>query len=1283
VLITCPDCRERFSLEERPQGGSVACPACGAACPLGDAHRTGTAVTVEFRPDGDEAAADEPGPQPAAAPADRSTIDATHPGRAADTHPGDQPPQDRGAGRGRALPKGVPEIPNYELLGLLGRGGMGLVLEARHRLIDRKVAVKLPLSRRAGKRKRFLQEAHSAARLRHPNICSIHEVGEVDDRPYIVMDLIRGRTLREWANQEEPSARRCAEIVAILGRAVAYAHQQGVIHRDLKPSNVMLDAESGQPVLMDFGLAKEVTLEGSQLTRSGEILGTPAYMSPEQAAGQQEQIGPRSDVYALGAVLYELLCGQPPFSGNMGEVVLKVQSEEPTPLRKLAGPIHRDLETVCLKAMAKDPAERYASAAELAEDLERFHAGEPIKARRRSIAARLCRTVAKRPVLSVLIAAALVAITLSGYLVVQGQRERAIAGLLASLEAEFDAGDWSPDALAKMDATLGQLALVAPQQEATGRTRLAQRFAAAVETELGRATLSPDDIARIQASLDLLAQRDAEKTAALRAALKRRLHSWQPLFELSAPFSQLSSALDPAAVSVAGNALVRKSDHQPAAEPIIATRASSAGAVRMEAVFDASWQQAKQLGVVLGAAQHPAGGRRPKQGAAEGYHFLLHTRRRRMLPDGKSEPIEPKTFAEVRELGGQFMLEVLRGDNQLCVKQISASLLPPGPLRLTAVKEEGDLRFSAGKLAPLEFWDAFAFGGTAAGVFAVVWPEGVGVSQLRASQRTEPEKPSPLQRGDTLFAAGQFADALTAYREQARAIVDAETIQEVRYKEAVCLLALQQETEAETVLEQLAGEPGKRWPILAACQIWLRCVQQNRFDQAHAIFDSLSVRYNVGEIAPLVPSYLRNQIISGHQKEGRFLDVYRPNPNLVRDCRRAVAIARFFKLDGGKLGWGYWAMVRAYRIAGEEQKALEFAEEVLRNARKQYLGSSTCDHVTEYCWLLRLHGRPEDALRELNYWESKGGLKGHPQVALERVRVLAALGRLDEAERKIEALFADLKPEQIGPDYAMACALRGFVRLRRGDPSGAEQAWKDNARAKWDRHASGFQTLNRIMVASLADELSQSQTEKLANRLFSAAGSRTMMSVAQNPLGEFLLSTEVMTSVLRGSFRSPRGRQYAEQIAFREIPFAQCARRPVLLILAEALRQGAMPQEMTEQQEAVLWQLVEEAYAAVVETGRVGKPEFFQLALTWKGMMNFLGWAGVAPRLDPSVRAQVAYVFGHRYLTLKRPADAIVLFRTARHDAPPDSPLSKLAQAELDRLAGDVEPAEPAEPSDK
>jgi WD40 repeat protein len=272
-------------------------------------------------------------------------------------------------------------VPGYEILAELGRGGMGVVYKARQIALDRLVALKMILHAdhaAADDRARFKIEAEAVARLQHPNIVQVFEVGEADGLPYFSLEFCPGGSLDGKLNGTPLPALDAARLMETLARAVEAAHRAHVIHRDLKPANVLLTAE-GEPKISDFGLAKKLDVQGQ--TQSGAVMGTPSYMAPEQAGGQKE-IGPAADVYALGAILYELLTGRPPFRAATAlDTIMQVVSEEPVPPRRLQSKVPRDLETICLKCLQKQPACRYASAAALADDLRRFRAGEPIEAR--------------------------------------------------------------------------------------------------------------------------------------------------------------------------------------------------------------------------------------------------------------------------------------------------------------------------------------------------------------------------------------------------------------------------------------------------------------------------------------------------------------------------------------------------------------------------------------------------------------------------------------------------------------------------------------------------------------------------------------------------------------------------------------------------------------------------------------------------------------------------------------------------------------------------------------
>src|SRR5262245_34388997 len=296
------------------------------------------------------------------------------------------PPRLSASIEGRArlpTPMSLPQVPGYEVLAVLGLGGMGVVYKARHEKLARPVAIKMLLAgdyARPAEVERFRREAIAVAKLQHPNIVQVYDVGEFEGRPFFAMELLEGGTLAAKLGGVPRPAQEAATLLRTLADAVHAAHGSGIIHRDLKPANVLLAAD-GTPKIADFGLARAIDNE-SGLTLTGARLGTPSYMAPEQALGRKDAIGPAVDVYALGAVLYEVLTGRPPFRGEtQAETERQVIATTPAPPSRLNASVPRDLETICLECLNKDPARRYATAAGLAADLGRFLRHEPILAR--------------------------------------------------------------------------------------------------------------------------------------------------------------------------------------------------------------------------------------------------------------------------------------------------------------------------------------------------------------------------------------------------------------------------------------------------------------------------------------------------------------------------------------------------------------------------------------------------------------------------------------------------------------------------------------------------------------------------------------------------------------------------------------------------------------------------------------------------------------------------------------------------------------------------------------
>ncbi len=361
--------------------------------------------------------------------------------------------EEDGSASDPSLESSVPSerLGDYELLEQVGRGGMGVVYRARQIDLDRIAAIKMLLLGQLASDEmvqRFKREAQSAARLRHPHIVAIHEVGEVEGQPFFSMDFVQGKDLAQIVRESPLPARRAATYLRAVAEAIHYAHQQGIIHRDLKPSNILIDFATDEVRVTDFGLAKRMN-DDSDLTLSGQVLGSPNHMAPELAAGHHRLASPASDVFSLGAILYDLLTGRPPFlADSLQATLLKIRDTEPVAPRELNAGIPRDLETICLKCLEKEPGARFGSAQELADELGRFLKGEPIRTRPISAWERTWRWCRRKPALAGLAGAMVVLAVVStataiglGVTRQRLQRERDEAQALAYASDMFRASE--------------------------------------------------------------------------------------------------------------------------------------------------------------------------------------------------------------------------------------------------------------------------------------------------------------------------------------------------------------------------------------------------------------------------------------------------------------------------------------------------------------------------------------------------------------------------------------------------------------------------------------------------------------------------------------------------------------------------------------------------------------------------------------------------------------------------------------------------------------------------
>jgi predicted Ser/Thr protein kinase len=1116
----------------------------------------------------------------------------------------------------------------------LGAGGMGEVWKAWDTVLGRWVALKFLKGGDDDEIARFRREAQTAGRLHHPNIAAIFEVDEDQSRHYIAMQFVDGQTLHIFPRGDR---KLLVRLVADAARALQYAHEQGVVHRDLKPENLMVTSRSPSDhhlYVMDFGLAR--LAEGaSKLSVSGFVVGTPSYMSPEQARG--EKVDARADVYSLGVTLYELLTERRPFdSENVYETLRRVQETEPVAPRKIDPKIEDDLETIVLKCMSKEPAGRYGSAQELAEDLLAFTAGDPIRGRRESLSRKISRRIRRHPVAFVAGVAFVLGLGVAGRVAAGGLRDRRVAEVTRRLEEGLRMRDWTGARSAASD-----LETLAPADAGAVRGRLTGALADAFREDLAAGQLE-----RAKATLGVMSALDPSRAETLRGEMKLRESLWPSVFDLAPPFSEGVSLLG-GGVRVEASRLSRVDG-----PPVVMTSKPCEGGVELKAEFDGAWRSASEIGLVLNATR------------SGGYRFLLMS--------SAPSPNPLPSFEEARER--VWRMRIFRDESLVLDAVVPAAEILAGgggTLRLRARREGDRFSFQVNDRKPVDGRDPFAFG-VHQGVFGIHWPLGVGLRRLQASRRELPAVLNGLEKADNLFVQSKYEEALQAYRGAALAASGPLIREEARYKEGMCELLCTREEDAVRVFEDVVSGffqapkgSDTSWLFMADCQLLRHYFRQKEgLEKAGAVLDRLSAYgYAFDQLALLMPADVQIAILYNNESGSAGQNLHRrPEEHLAR----TELSLRASQLVEAKVPDYKWhAVLRAQMLLGRDTEAIRTAEQMFRLYR--YGG----DALDDYSWILRLQGQTQDALAAIE----RGVKAAGPEHLVERARVRAALGEWGKALEDIEAFLE--KPTDYHY-FAAASLMRGFLLEKKGAPAGEiEEAWRRGLLKNWKptgvekgvdayqgRIPLGMSMLHHWIMASLTGEMTDADAEQLLGGLLAFAGN-------DNPVFNKLMRP----SVLRATWRTPRARELARALAFRTVPFTDALRFPLFMGWIALIHEVCFPPEpLSTEQDEVLWRMARQIYDAY-RSGAITERYLLPFAAIVQGNPNApgMGWKEIAKQIEalPRLRGPLAYIFGARYTKKGDRTSALLFYKSAVYDARRDGGdplLLKLAELEADRL---------------
>lgn len=1048
----------------------------------------------------------------------------------------------------RQTPTSTPPVPDwlrelgweevYEVRRLIARGGMGRVYEGWHRTLSIPVALKIIDPHLTGEdqiRARFEKEAMTLARLQepvpHPNIVRVLDFKLLDNVGCIVMAYIKGMDLRAWCVDLELADDARVGLIEQVARAAGYFHSFGLVHRDLKPANVLVRDGCGEPVIVDFGIVRG--REDVTLTRTQQALGTAAYMAPELLgvkgvdAGTRAttadtdsepkspgELSPTADVYSLGVMLYELLCGELPYGSTLAEVLPKHQNESsPGILNSGARRIPRDLERVCLKAIAHRPAERYANGTALAEDLARYLRGESVLARPISKIRHAARRARQRPILCMAAGAGIVLVLLATTRLVWDVEQVKLARLREKIGVNMPVTNWSSVRLKETDRLIDQLKYHDPGQAAIYQRMLIQGASSGILQLLKQPRIGQSDRMEIESTLAWIKGHDAAEAARLRLVVDERQSRWDTLLEIRPPFHNLGKYLKADQSRVEGEMLIIGGESSQ--KPLIEfTRPPP---LEVSATFQIPDEGSQSLGfkVLLFDEWHTAQYCQPPTA-----QFIRH------LAQFQSIVEPPKA-----------VLAISRQERILAVTPVNASLLPGKEVRMKLHLENRKISLEVSDGNRVEYLQRYQ--PVMPVSVALIGKPQIQLHDLRWSGPNELPKASSLEKGDHYAGSERWWPAETYFLQM---IGDPEYGAEALFKAGDCQKRQGRAGDALVTWQKVMQGPDSPWRAEACLQLWYLHANAGRLNKARIYLDQLPGPEDMPADYLAQLNEPGRKLDDIYRSVGRGINLLRPTP----DVEDAVRVHRMLRYTPHELA-ARFALSRHFNGTDEAARDL-----LIRSLSPRKMASLTPEEVRTFntnfeLWSLMSRAETDDGLAKLQAdWLSLAP----PDHSIALTIRLDQARQLARAGQKVGAI--KIAQEVLQSEQSTIMAFTGAALLLSAldadpDHTAVKQALQRISQAP--RQVHELTLTHRLLLHSIAQNWTSQSAVEILSQLLSFGESGENRETLRGRISRFLLEDKSMVLALNQLMVEGNGRRLLNAFALRHQPVRHSMHEMIYMIL--------------------------------------------------------------------------------------------------------------------------------------